>query len=158
MIQITDRLVKKMEYHAERTYPEECCGILLGRSEEGSHFIQDCLELDNRQDENRRRRFLITPDQYRDAEQIAKKMRSELLGFYHSHPDHPAEPSVFDRDHALPWFTYLILSVNQGHAATLTAWQLNEHHTQFLEQTLIMEHSSILSSKLPFKSSVHLTL
>jgi len=158
MIQITEKIVKKIEYHAERTYPEECCGILLGKSEEGNHYIMDCLEMDNHQDENRRRRFLITPDQYRYAEQTAKKMNSELLGFYHSHPDHPAAPSVFDTDHALPWFSYLIIAVNQRKAAAMTAWRLDDGHTQFHEQTFIMEQASVLPSKLPFSSSLHLAL
>ena len=158
MIHITDGTVKKIEYHAEQKYPEECCGILLGKSEEGNHSILDCLEIDNSQDENRRRRFLITPAQYRFAEQVARDMKSELLGFYHSHPDHPAAPSVFDTDHGLPWFTYLIVGVHQGKATTLTAWQLNDSHTHFLEQTMILEHASIFSSKNSLKPSAHLAL
>ena len=158
MVHITEKIVKKIEYHGERTYPEECCGILLGKSEEGNHYIVDCLEMDNHQDENRRRRFLITPDQYRFAERTAKNMNSELLGFYHSHPDHPAAPSAFDTDHALPWFTYLIVGVDQGKAAAMTAWKLNDGHTLFLEQTLLLEQTSALPSKLPFSSTLHLAL
>lgn len=139
---MSDDTVKKIELHAERTYPDECCGILLGRSKEDNHSITDCMALDNSQDDNRSRRFLITPDQYRAAEETATRTGRELLGFYHSHPDHPASPSAFDTEAALPWFTYLILSVINGTASTLTAWQLDENRARFLERPVVVEHTS----------------
>jgi proteasome lid subunit RPN8/RPN11 len=146
MIRLSKNNVDKIELHAEQTYPEECCGMMLGFSKNGTHFIEEIIKIDNSQDENRRRRFFITPEQYRRAEQLAREWKMELLGFYHSHPDHPAAPSVFDTDHALPWFTYIIVSVKQGKAAAMTTWLLNEERTRFSERIILVEPSPVSSS------------
>ena len=146
MIRLSKKIVDKIEYHAEQTYPEECCGMMLGFNENGFHSIEEVIRIDNSQDENRRRRFFITPEQYRQAEQLAREWKMDLLGFYHSHPDHPAAPSAFDTDHALPWFTYIIVSVGQGKAAAMTAWLLNEERTQFNERIIIVEPSPVSST------------
>ena len=139
MIRLSKNNVAEIELYAEQTYPEECCGMMLGFSKNETHFIEKVIKIDNSQDENRRRRFFITPDQYRQAEQLAREWKMELLGFYHSHPDHPAAPSVFDTDHALPWFTYIIVSVRQGKSAAMTAWLLDEKRTQFIERIIVVE-------------------
>ena len=130
-VKIPGELFGKIAAHAERTYPEECCGVMLGREAGGERVVQELVEIDNRQDTNRRRRFLITPQQYRDAEGQAAEKNLDLLGFYHSHPDHPAAPSAFDTEHALPWFTYVIVSVAHGHASNTTAWVLEEDRGRF---------------------------
>jgi proteasome lid subunit RPN8/RPN11 len=138
MICLSKKIVDEIEYHAEQTYPEECCGMMLGISGNDTQSIEAVIRIDNSQDENRRRRFFITPAQYQQAEQLAKEWNMELLGFYHSHPDHPAAPSVFDTDHALPWFTYIIVSVGQGKAGAMTAWLLNEERTGFIDRTIMV--------------------
>lgn len=150
MIRFSKKIVNEIENHGEKTYPEECCGMLLGFSKNGIHFIEEVMRIDNSQDENRRRRFFITPEQYRQAEQLARDLKMELLGFYHSHPDHPAAPSAFDTDHALPWFTYIIISVKQGKAAAMTAWLLNEERTQFIERIIIVDPIPVSSSDRKF--------
>ncbi|RPI07091.1 MAG: M67 family peptidase [Ignavibacteriae bacterium] len=154
MIRLSKQIVDKIEFHAEQTYPEECCGMLLGFSKNGLHHIEEAIIIDNRQDENRRRRFYISPEQYRQAEQLAGKMKMELLGFYHSHPDHPAAPSAFDTDHAMPWFTYIIVSVEKGKAAAMTAWLLNEERTQFRERIIMVGQAApVPSDRIPASSS-----
>ena len=135
-LRIPPELSGRIELHAGRTYPEECCGVLLGTEVAGKRLVLETLEIDNSQGENRRRRFLVTPDQYRRAEHQAAERHLELLGFYHSHPDHPAAPSAFDTEHALPWFSYLIVSVNKGRADRATSWVLEETRAQFAEQPL----------------------
>lgn len=147
MIRLSEKIVDDIEFHAEQAYPEECCGILMGFSNEGMHTVEEVMKIDNSQNENRQRRFLITPKQYRQAEKIARKRNMELLGFYHSHPDHPSAPSDFDREHALPWFSYVILSVEKGRAAAMTAWLLDEERRVFLERILIIEASPLASKK-----------
>jgi proteasome lid subunit RPN8/RPN11 len=142
MIRLSEKIVDEIEYHAEQTYPEECCGMMLGFIDQGVHSIKEVIPIDNSQGDNRRRRFLISPEQYRHAEELARKWKMELLGFYHSHPDHPAAPSAFDTDHALPWFSYIIVSVEHGKAAAMTAWLLNEERTQFGERMIMVEPSS----------------
>lgn len=139
MIRISEELVRRIEDHGQATYPEECCGILLGSNEGDETVITGMAELDNYQPENRRRRFLITPGQYLQAERIAYDRGLELLGFYHSHPDHPAIPSEFDREHALPWFTYLVLAVERGRSKAITAWHLSETRESFIEKSLAVE-------------------
>ncbi|RPH36488.1 M67 family peptidase [bacterium] len=128
--------LQQITAHAERTYPEECCGVMLGREAVEERVVQEVIEIDNSQDANRRRRFLVSPAQYRDAERQAAERHMALLGFYHSHPDHPAAPSAFDTEHALPWFSYLIVSVAHGSADRATVWMLDEDRARFAEQAL----------------------
>jgi proteasome lid subunit RPN8/RPN11 len=96
--------------HGQETYPHECCGALVGR--DGA--VAAVVALPNTTDEGPRRRFLVRPSDYQLSERRATELGGELLGFYHSHPDHPARPSQYDLDHAWPTFAYIILAVN-GH-------------------------------------------
>src|ERR1700716_3502152 len=96
----------------EETYPHECCGALVGRGDD----VIDIVALPNTTEEGPRRRFLVRPTDYREAERRASELGAELLGFYHSHPDHPARPSQYDLDHAWPTFAYIIAAVAQGAA------------------------------------------
>ena len=143
MIRMTKESVRQIEQHGERTYPEECCGILLGLKKDGVQKVEIVVELDNSQDGNRRRRFFVTPKQYLQAERMAVERGLELLGFYHSHPDHPAIPSAFDTEHALPCFIYVIVSVVEGKAKSMTAWLLSETREHFNERTLSVEESFV---------------
>lgn len=140
-MRISAELVAKIRSHGEQTYPEECCGVLLGSHPGADAHVQDVVEIDNKQDENRRRRFLVTPEQYRQAEAVADRRGLVLLGFYHTHPDHPAIPSDFDRDHALPWFTYVIMHVGRGKGGAVTAWVLREDRSQFDQTPFVIEHA-----------------
>src|SRR6202043_1713442 len=96
-----------IRHHGEETHPHECCGALVGR--DGRVTIT--VPLPNTTEEGPRRRFLVRPSDYRLAEQRATELGGELLGFYHSHPDHPARPSQYDLDHAWPNFAYIIVAV-----------------------------------------------
>jgi proteasome lid subunit RPN8/RPN11 len=113
--------------HGEETYPHECCGALVG----GDGSADAVVELPNTTEEGPRRRFLVRPSDYRLAEQRAGALGAELLGFYHSHPDHPARPSQYDLDHAWPTFAYVIVSVAAGAAADMTVWWLKDDRTIF---------------------------
>lgn len=129
---------KQIEKHAERTFPEECCGAMLGHDrDDGVREIVEILEIDNTKDENRRRRFLIDPKEVLHAEKRARDQGMDVLGIYHSHPDHPSQPSEFDRDHAMPFWSYVIISCIKGKADTLQSWQLREDRTQFDEEELV---------------------
>ncbi len=142
MVKFPAKVISHIEKHGERTYPEECCGIMLGVNENDNQAVEEIVELDNEQVENRRRRFIVTPKQYLQAERIAAEKKLALLGFYHSHPDHPAVPSEFDREHALPWFTYVIISVVDQKAKDTTAWLLNETRERFTKRELLVEEDS----------------
>lgn len=142
MIVIPDKLLDRMEFNGEQSYNEECCGALFGYSKKNDKVIQDILEFENEKKESRQNRFLISPSQYKYAEKLAKDKNQELLGFYHSHPDHPAIPSQFDLDHALPWFLYIIISVNSAKAETVNAWILKEDRSGFEKQRIRVSASS----------------
>ena len=118
--------------HGEETFPHECCGALIGRDDR----ITSAVALPNTTEEGPRRRFLVRPSDYRLAEQKASELGGELLGFYHSHPDHPAKPSQFDLDHAWPNFAYVIVSVMSAVARDMTVWYLKEDRSRFDEGTL----------------------
>jgi proteasome lid subunit RPN8/RPN11 len=138
--------------HGEDTFPHECCGALIGHAaapgdgltgepDDGSNRasgtrVTAAVALPNTTEEGPRRRFLVRPSDYRLAEQRASELGGELLGFYHSHPDHPARPSQFDLDHAWPTFAYVIVSVMAGVSRVMTVWFLKEDRSSFDEGDL----------------------
>jgi proteasome lid subunit RPN8/RPN11 len=118
--------------HGQETYPHECCGALVG----GDGRVTTTVALPNTTEEGPRRRFLVRPSDYRLAEQRATELGGELLGFYHSHPDHPARPSQYDLDHAWPTFAYVIVAVAGGVAGDMTVWFLKDDRSSFDEGEL----------------------
>ena len=118
--------------HGAQTYPHECCGALLGQ--DGTAL--EAWPLPNTTEEGPRRRFLIRPADYRAAESRATTTGLELIGFYHSHPDHPARPSQYDLDHAWPVFSYVILSVSHGQPGDVTSWKLAPDRSAFEPEAL----------------------
>lgn len=116
--------------HGREAFPHECCGAMLGRD----GVVHEAYALPNTTEEGPRRRFLVRPDDYRAAEKRARDTGLELLGFYHSHPDHPARPSQYDLDHAWPSFSYVIVSVMSGDDQALTSWQLTADRSAFDEE------------------------
>ena len=124
---ISEHLAEKIRAHGAETYPHECCGALLGRdssavleSDRGSAVQTPAREilrlftLVNRRDDSPRNRFSVTSEDVMAAEKAAREKDMDVVGWYHSHPDHPARPSQFDRDHAWPWYSYIIVSVQNG--------------------------------------------
>ena len=113
--------------HGSETYPNECCGALIGTN----GVVTEVYALPNTTEEGPRRRFLIRPQDYREAEKRATQAGGELLGFYHSHPDHPARPSQSDLDHAWPFFSYIIVAGRGGLPEDMTSWRLREDRSAF---------------------------
>lgn len=122
--------------HARAEYPHECCGALLGNEQGDTRFITQIIRLANERTDERERRFYVSPQQVLMAERQARTAGLLLLGFYHSHPNHPAVPSEYDREHALPYYSYPIVSVQQGEPAELRSWRLKEDRTSFDEELL----------------------
>jgi proteasome lid subunit RPN8/RPN11 len=125
-----------IEEHGVEAYPHECCGGLYGEVTDGGFTVVEAVAFPNTTSEGPRRRFLIQPSDYRAAEAHARTTGRALVGFYHSHPDHPARPSQYDLDHAWPNMLYTITSVRDGRVEVTTAWQLREDRTQFDERSL----------------------
>ena len=123
----TDAVIRA---HAAAAYPEECCGALIGRSGQ----VLEALPLGNVTDGKKQRRFLVSPEDYRRAEARADDTHSDLVGFYHSHPDHPAVPSDFDLQHAWPNLSYVIAGVMRGQTTELRSWRLRPDRAAFEEE------------------------
>jgi proteasome lid subunit RPN8/RPN11 len=142
VIAIADDLMRAIHAHAARTYPHECCGAMLGREAADGVRVVDALhEADNRREADAApRRFLISADDYRAIERAARDRSLDVLGFYHSHPDHPALPSHYDREHAFPWYSYVIVSVQDGVAGTTTSWILDDDRTAFTSEPIVSAH------------------
>ena len=124
--------------HGAAAYPHECCGALIGRD----GVVNEAFALPNTTEEGPRRRFLVRPSDYRDAERRAAETGAELLGFYHSHPDHPAQPSQYDLDHAWPFFSYVIVSVHEGVPGDMTSWRLRDDRSAFDPEELTYAEQS----------------
>jgi len=136
-ITLPENLAAAIATHGEQTFPDECCGVLLGHEADGQRTVEQLLPIENEWDEEeRRRRFLITPQAMMRAEREARQRGQDILGFYHSHPNAPARPSEFDREHAWPWYSYLIASIREGRFDVLTGWQLRDDRTAYDEVTI----------------------
>ncbi len=132
-LDVSKGLLDQIHAHGEKAYPEEGAGFLLGK--EGK--VERILPLENsREDGARHNRFLITPEDYLQAELTADRLGLSLIGVFHSHPDHPNHPSEYDREWAQPFFSYIITSVNQGKAVESRSWRLLEDRSRFEEETI----------------------
>ena len=131
VLKIRPELLQRIQAHGAQTYPHECCGALLGRDGDDGREVLDLVPLPNRRDDSPRNRFELAPDDVRLAENAARANRVELIGWYHSHPDAPARPSEFDREHAWPWYSYIIVSVREGQPCDTTSWRLRDDRAAY---------------------------
>ncbi len=136
MIVATESVLNDIRRHGRETYPEECCGALVGADGGGPATIRRIEPLANSREDQRRRRFRIEPAEYLRIEQAAEAEGLGIVGFYHSHPDHPAVPSEYDREHAMPVFHYVVLRVASGVPGEITSWVLSEDRSKFERETL----------------------
>ncbi len=146
---VSKHLAEKIRRHGVDTYPHECCGALLGRdsearSETPGREVLGLHALVNRRDDSPRNRFSVTAEDVLDAEKVARQQSLDVIGWYHSHPDHPARPSEFDREHAWPWYSYIIVSVQNGAPQEMTSWRLNDDRAEFSSEALeILERAAV---------------
>ena len=123
--------------HATEAYPEECAGALVGIDSGGVRVVVDVWRAENTHEEERSRRFLIEPLAVKKFEEQAEEKDMGLLGFYHSHPDHPAEPSDYDREHAWPGYSYVIASVSGENVEDMRSWTLKGDRSGYDEETIV---------------------
>ena len=123
--------------HATETYPEECAGALVGIDSGGVRVVVDVWRAENTHEEERSRRFLIEPLAVKKFEELAEEKDMGLLGFYHSHPDHPAEPSEYDREHAWPGYSYVIASVSGENVEDMRSWTLRGDRSGYDEEPIV---------------------
>jgi len=159
---ISGNLAEKIRAHGAETYPHECCGALLGRDRDeidsgdaeasaGSSVrptreVLGLFPLVNRRDDSPRNRFSVTSEDVMSAEKAAREQNLEVVGWYHSHPDHPARPSEYDRDHAWPWYSYIIVSVQNGAPQNMTSWRLNDDRAEFSPEGIEIRHRAAVQA------------
>jgi proteasome lid subunit RPN8/RPN11 len=139
MLYLTPRQREEMTAHGERTYPHECCGILIGTRKEGHKRVDEVRPAGNAREDSPQNRYLIQPEEMLRAERDARRTGREILGFYHSHPDVPSRPSQYDLEHAWPVYSFLIMSVNGGRVTEMHSWELEEDRSHFNEEQIIIE-------------------
>ena len=137
---ISPALLAQIHAHGAAAYPEEGAGLLLGALSGADRRVAALLEFTNaREDAARHNRYLLTPEDYFKGEQEAARRGLDVIGVFHSHPDHPNRPSEFDREWAMPFLSYIITSVNAGQAVESRSWLLSEDRQQFIEETILSE-------------------
>jgi len=131
MLSLNENLAREIRAHGAETYPHECCGALLGADAESGRQVRALFRLINRRVDSPRNRFSVTTEDVREAERSAQDAGLEVVGWYHSHPDHPAIPSEFDRENAWPWYSYIIVSVMKGRAQNIASCRLADDRMRF---------------------------
>ena len=139
MITLDENQLTNMRQHGERDYPFECCGLMLGRFERSGHKIMiETYPISNaREEEAKRNRFLIRPDELMRGEKYAREKGLDVIGFYHSHPDDRAVPSKYDLDHAWPTYSYIVVAVTKGQATDLRSWEMESDRSRFNAEEIV---------------------
>ena len=136
-IKLTSKVEEAIKIHGEQVFPNECCGFLFGDETDG-RIITLSTRVENSKEGDQRRRFEISPFDYMKAEQFAIENNTSLLGIYHSHPNHPAIASVHDLEKALPYFSYVIVSIMDGRFADIKSWKLYDDKREFYEEKVLI--------------------
>lgn len=130
-LKISQELLEGIREYGKKAYPNECCGVLLGRIEDSRKSVVELRAMENTREDSPRNRYLISSRELLEAEKAARARGLDIVGVYHSHPDHPARPSEFDREHAFPWYSYIIVSVHGGNPVDLASWTLRDDRSAF---------------------------
>jgi proteasome lid subunit RPN8/RPN11 len=155
ILQLQSHHLQIIQTHAESTYPEECCGLLLGQLGGNAKTLMEVLPTENSWDNEaaeafqsidgsaqreptKRNRFTVAPAVMLKAQKDARDRNLDIIGIYHSHPDYPALPSEFDRAIAWQRYSYIIVSVRQGKVSDLKSWSLDENE-QFQQEEILTE-------------------
>jgi proteasome lid subunit RPN8/RPN11 len=136
-LHIPSPLLDEIHSHGEKSYPEEGVGLMMGYEKDGIRYVAQLLYVDNAREESaRHNRYLITAEDMLRGENEAETLGLNIVGIFHSHPDHPNIPSDFDRENAIPWYSYLITSVAKGIAIESQSWQLSEDRSHFIPEEI----------------------
>jgi proteasome lid subunit RPN8/RPN11 len=138
MLHLDEKLAAAIRAHGAQAYPHECCGALLGREGAHNREVLELLPLPNRRQDSAHNRFALAPQDVLRAEKTARARGLEVLGWYHSHPDHPALPSAYDRAHAWPWYSYVIVSVERGAGRMISSWRLADDRARFALEPVVV--------------------
>lgn len=140
MLRIPKTVIEQIYTHMEKTYPEEACGLIIGtvgkQNEKVAETFRSCKNLNQERSEDR---YELDPKDMLSVQQECENKPWDIIGIYHSHPDHPSRPSKFDTDHAWHGYSYLIVSVNKGNVENMQSWELSEIENIFNEESVEIE-------------------
>lgn len=146
MVHISEKILAQIKLEGEKAYPNECCGFVFGRINGDKKYAEHILACSNSTvDSEQYHRFVICPEDMLNAERLARFIKLDIIGFYHSHPDCAAVPSEYDRSHALPVYSYVIVSVKNGRAEECTSWALDKafDYTEFQSELITVRKGDV---------------
>jgi proteasome lid subunit RPN8/RPN11 len=136
-LKLTTDIYSQITAHLQAAYPNEGAGILLGGADDDGKTVQAVKPFGNNFEAGEQfHRYLITAEDMLAGEIEAERLGLDVVGIFHSHPDHPAIASEYDREYALPWYSYLIVSVQKGTATDKKSWLLTDDRTKFNEEAV----------------------
>ena len=139
VLKIDNTHFELIKAYGVESYPNECCGFLLGKQTDGHKEVLTTLPAANTREESEQyHRFLITAEQFLQSEKFAKEHNMDIIGFYHSHPNAEARPSAYDLEHSWPWYSYVIVSLKQNVVQKVTSWVLKDDRAKFDEEEIII--------------------
>src|ERR1700726_998709 len=154
-LKMSAEIAQKIREHGAQGYPNECCGALLGRDADATpaattgggvcllaREILALFPLVNRREDSPHNRFSVTAKDVQDSEKAAREKGLDVVRWYHSHPDHPARPSQYDREHAWPWYSYIIVSVANGKPQGMTSWRLSDERSDYACEEIAIRDSA----------------
>ena len=139
MLKIPEKTLREIYDHTEASYPNECCGLMVGTMSGHTRVVHTFRKCKNLNTERARDRYEMDPLDMLHTEREFENSGWDIVGIYHSHPDHPSRPSQTDTDRAWPDYSYVIISVLKGTVASANSWVLNETERQFYEEPLAIE-------------------
>jgi proteasome lid subunit RPN8/RPN11 len=142
-LEISPRLLAQIYAQGEQAYPEEGAGLLLGAVDGDRRQVLEILGIANsREADARRNRYLLTAEDMLRGENEAARRGLDVIGVFHSHPDHPNRPSGYDLEWALPWYSYVITSVQGGRAVESRSWRLQDDRQGFAEEAILVQETT----------------
>ncbi|MGI0078423.1 MAG: M67 family metallopeptidase [Nitrososphaerales archaeon] len=136
-IALDQQLLTEIHSHASSTYPEECCGLMIGRLEGVTKRVNSLKRMKNMYaPAERYHRYAIDPMEYLKAENEIESTGEEIVGIYHSHPNAPAKPSFFDQSYGWPTLSYVVVEVREGKPVSTASWVLKDDRSEFLQEEM----------------------
>jgi proteasome lid subunit RPN8/RPN11 len=139
MLKIPEKVLREIYDHTEASYPNECCGLMVGTISGDTRTVHTFRKCRNLNTERARDRYEMDPMDMLRTQREFENSPLDIVGIYHSHPDHPSRPSQTDTDRAWPDYSYIIISVRSGTVASVNTWVLNESERMFHEEPLVIE-------------------
>lgn len=136
-LSLSQEIYSQITAHLQAAYPNEGAGVLIGSPSSDGKTVKAIKPFVNKFESGEQfHRYLITAQDMLDGETEAERLGLDVVGIFHSHPDHPAQASEYDREYALPWYSYLIVSVQKGKAAYAQSWVLSDDRLKFGEEKI----------------------